>query len=92
MAKHRCRPGDLARVIHSKNPALLGRIVVVDRLHDLDHERWEVTLLGEPVLGTDAKDNRPIVTNYYLFTDHFLKPLRGETCKTEQYVWEGDHA
>ncbi|MDS0802843.1 hypothetical protein [Burkholderia cenocepacia] len=92
MARHRCRPGDLARVIHSKNPALLGRIVVVDRLHDLDHERWEVTVLGEPVLGTDAKDNRPIVTNYYLFCDSSLEPLRGEEPVVTEQTLEVDHA
>nr|WP_241161719.1 hypothetical protein [Burkholderia gladioli] len=90
MTKLRCRPGDLARIVRSKNPALPGRIAVVDRLHKADY--WEVTVLGEPVFGVAADDNGPILTNRYLFPDHALEPLRGDSPETEQDTREVDHA
>ncbi|WP_175850025.1 hypothetical protein [Burkholderia cepacia] len=82
MADLRCRAGDLARVVRSKNPALPGRIVVVDRIHNAD--QWEVTVLGDPVLGVDACNNRPIVTNHYLVPDSSLVPLRGDELIDEE--------
>ncbi|WP_186071207.1 hypothetical protein [Burkholderia gladioli] len=92
MPNLRCRPGDLALVIYSKNPALVGRTVVVDRLHHQDRLRWEVTVLGEAVFGTAADDHRPIVTNHYLFTDSSLKPLRGDGVDHEIGTMEVNHA
>ncbi|QTP33689.1 hypothetical protein B7759_02292 [Burkholderia glumae] len=90
MANLRCRPGDLARVVRSKNPALPGRIVVVDRLYETDC--WAVTVLGEPVFGVAADNNGPILTNLYLFPDQALEPLRGDSPETEQDTREIDHA
>ncbi|WP_186010918.1 hypothetical protein [Burkholderia gladioli] len=81
MAELRCRPGDLARVVRSKNPALPGRIVVVDRLRAADC--WEVTVLGEAVFGVAVGDHGPILTNYYLFPDYALEPLRGDGADIE---------
>ncbi|MBW5285305.1 hypothetical protein [Burkholderia gladioli] len=92
MNNFRCRPGDLARVIRSKNPALVGRIVLVERLHDRDSSRWKVTVLGEPVFGTAVDDHRPIVTSHYLFRDLALKPLRGNAIDHEMDALEVDHA
>lgn len=77
MPKRRCRPGDLARVIHSVNPALMGRIVLVT--HSYDAERWAVAVFGDPVFGVTACDGRPIVTNDWAFLDSSLLPLRGVT-------------
>ncbi|AOI78033.1 hypothetical protein [Burkholderia sp. NRF60-BP8] len=90
MAKLRCRPGDLARVVRSKNPALPGRIVVVDRLRHGDC--WEVTVLGQAVFGAAADEDGPIFTNYYLFPDYALEPLRGDGLETEQGEREANHA
>ncbi|MCA8174571.1 MULTISPECIES: hypothetical protein [Burkholderia] len=76
MAKFRCRAGDLARVIHSINPVLVGRIVLVT--HSYDVERWAVTVFGDPVFGVTACDGRPIITNDWAFRDSSLLPLRGD--------------
>lgn len=50
MAKLRCRPRDLARVVHSRIPQMVGRIVLVERFNRA-HERWTVTVLGEASFG-----------------------------------------
>lgn len=76
MARFRCRPGDLARVIYTKNPALLGRTVFVDGRYDA--KRWAVIVLGEGVAGTSIRDGRPIFGNDFVFRDSSLLPLRGE--------------
>ncbi|WP_186191982.1 hypothetical protein [Burkholderia gladioli] len=89
MAKLRCRPGDLARVVRSKNPALPGRIVVVDRLRQADC--WEVTVLGRAVFGVADDDHGPILTNYYLFPDYALEPLRGDGHTDDTRAEERDH-
>lgn len=77
MAKLRCRPGDLARVVYSKFPTLIGRIVYVQ---DFDEEagRWLVLLLGEPHFGITEKTKRPIIGNEWICRDSSLVPLRGE--------------
>ncbi|WP_420955243.1 hypothetical protein [Burkholderia gladioli] len=77
MAKLHCRPGDIARVVYTRNPALLGRIVLIDRINPRD-SRWEVTLLGEPVLGVEDDTGIPLVTSYWRFKDPSLVPLRGD--------------
>lgn len=89
MPKLRCRPGDLARVVRSKNPALPGRIVVVDRLRQADC--WEVTVLGQAVFGVAVDDHGPILTNYYLFPDYALEPLRGDGADIESMRMEVRH-
>ena len=85
MTNLRCRPGDLARVIHSKNPTLVGRIVVVERIRDISPARLNVTILGEPVFGITMYGKRPVITNLFACRDTSLVPLRGD----EQEV---DHA
>ncbi|MDN7741602.1 MULTISPECIES: hypothetical protein [Burkholderia] len=89
MRELRCRPGDLARVVRSKNPALLRRIVVVDRLRSADC--WEVSVLGQAVFGVAADDHGPILTNYYLFPDYALEPLRGDGGDIESMRTEVRH-
>ncbi|MDJ1160809.1 hypothetical protein QHI69_02690 [Burkholderia gladioli pv. gladioli] len=90
MAKLRCRPGDLARVVYSKNPALLGRIVLVDRINPRD-SRWEVTLLGEPVLGVEDNTGIPLLTSYWRFKDWSLVPLRGDELESSERETEACH-
>lgn len=70
----RCRPGDLARVVHSTNPALIDQIVIVERWRQ-DHGRWAVCLLGGAVLGVTLSGREPIVTSRYGFRDSSLEPL-----------------
>ena len=70
----RCRPGDLARVVHSINPALIDQIVVVERWRH-EHGRWAVCLLGGPVLGVALSAREPIITSRYGFRDSSLEPL-----------------
>ncbi|RRA01126.1 hypothetical protein [Burkholderia cepacia] len=89
MAKLRCRPGDLARVVRSSNPALVRRIVIVERLHD--GECWETTVLGDPVFGVTTCDKRPIVTNDYVFRDSSLLPLRGDDHEIKAIEQEVHH-
>ncbi|PXW18431.1 hypothetical protein [Paraburkholderia caballeronis] len=73
----RCRPGDLARVIESIYPALVGRIVFVEAWGA--HDRWNVTLLGEPFFGFALVTGSPILGNKTMFYDSSLMPLRGDT-------------
>jgi len=70
----RCRPGDLARVVHSINPALIDQIVLVERWRE-EHGRWAVCLLGGVVLGVTLEAREPIVTSRYGFRDSSLEPL-----------------
>lgn len=83
MAKLRCRPGDLARIIHSRRPELMNRIVFVEYLYD--SERWAITLLGEPAFGLTERGRRPVVTNEFSIRDWRLEPLRGEEQANEQH-------
>lgn len=63
----RCKPGDLARVIHSINPALIDQIVVVEGWSE-EHGRWAVCLLGRAVLGVTLPAREPIITSRYGFS------------------------
>ncbi|WP_186183033.1 hypothetical protein [Burkholderia gladioli] len=92
MNKLRCRPGDLARVIYAKNPALIGRICLVERMHDCSVGRWEVKLLGMPAFGITQNTNCPVVTNDFLCRDVSLLPLRGDGDEFEIETREVDHA
>lgn len=89
MPNLRCRPGNLARVIRSNNPALVGRIAVVERIHDIEVGRWEVTILGAPVFGITKRHKRPVITNRFVCRDTSLVPLRGDepnSCVDEREV------
>lgn len=73
----RCKPGDLARVIHSINPALIDQIVVVEGWRE-EHGRWAVCLLGRAVLGVTLSAREPTITSRYGFRDSSLEPLPPE--------------
>ncbi|ABY40509.1 hypothetical protein 2.17 [Burkholderia phage Bups phi1] len=68
----RCRPGDLARVVASSNPALIGTIVTIQRMRS-DY-RWDV-LLETPAFGITERAKRPVVTREFSFWDASLEPL-----------------
>lgn len=77
MSNLRCRPGDLARVVYSKHPTLVGRIVYVEAFND-EVGKWEVLLLGQPHFGFGQKTGRPMLGNEMYSRDSSLVPLRGE--------------
>jgi hypothetical protein len=85
MPKLRCRPGDLAKIIHSINPAIIGRTVLVEEWAS-EHERWSVTLLGAPSFGIGVVTRRPQIGNKKLFRDSSLLPLRGEELSDEELM------
>lgn len=68
----RCRPGDLARVVASRNPALVGTIVAIQRLRS--DGLWDV-LLEKPAFGFTERMKRPVVTREFSFWDASLEPL-----------------
>ncbi|WP_186211643.1 hypothetical protein [Burkholderia gladioli] len=78
----RCRPGDLARIVYSTNPTLLGRIVVVEKWGE--HDGWNVTLLGAPSFGLEIGTGRPVIGHKTVLRDSSLEPLRGDQ------VWARD--
>jgi hypothetical protein len=90
MIDFRCRPGDLARVVHSSNPSLIGRTVLVENWGEAG--RWHVTLLGAPAFGFEFKTGRPIIGNKTAFRDSSLVPLRGDTPAAIGRAQEVDHA
>lgn len=71
----RCRPGDLARVVASRNPALVGTIVTIQRLRS--DGRWDV-LLENPAFGFTGRMGRPVITRDFSFWDASLEPLPQE--------------
>lgn len=71
----RCRPGDLAKVVTSRNSALIGTIVTIQRLRS--DGRWDV-LLEDPAFGFTGIMKRPIVTREFAFWDASLEPLPQE--------------
>lgn len=76
----KCKPGDLARVIRSRNRALVGRVVRVDRPHG--DGCWECELVGDPVLGLADDGEGLLLTRDWLFSDPSLEPrvvIRSET-------------
>jgi hypothetical protein len=90
MRNPRCKPGDLARVVRSTNPALIGRTVFVESQHD--SERWAVTLLGAPAFGLTFGERLPVIGHKTAFRDASLVPLRGSEPKATEQVWEAPHA
>lgn len=87
----RCQPGDLAIVIHSINPILIGHIVVVG-VHRTDSAMWEVLDMGGEAFGIEADTGCPIVTNNWLFHDSALQPIRGGVEVLQEMLREVDHA
>lgn len=71
----RCRPGDLARVVSAWNPALIGRTVLVGKIHRASE--WRITLLGEPGITLTKNRRRLGVGNNMLADDSQLEPMRG---------------
>lgn len=74
-ARLRCRPGDLARVVSAWNPALVGRIVLVGRIHK--STEWTITLLGEPGVTLTKNRRRLGIGNNMLADDAQLEPIYG---------------
>ncbi|ARK91098.1 hypothetical protein BOC42_28140 [Burkholderia pseudomallei] len=74
-ARLRCRPGDLARVVSAWNPALVGRIVLVGRIHK--STEWTITLLGEPGITLTKNRRRLGIGNNMLADDAQLEPIHG---------------
>ncbi len=72
----RCKAGDLARVVYSTNPLLIGRVVLVEGWGERD--RWNVTLLGAPAFGLEVGTGLPMVGNKTAFRDASLRPIRGD--------------
>lgn len=72
----RCKPGDLAWVVHSTNALLIGRLVVVEKWGQND--RWDVTLIGSPSFGLEFGTGRPIIGHKTAFRDSSLLPLAGD--------------
>lgn len=70
--KLRCKPGDLARVVASTNPALVGAIVLIERLRS--DGRWDVAL-DRPAFGFTSREKRPVVTCAFTFRDASLEPI-----------------
>lgn len=69
----RCKPNSLARVVHSKNPLLVGRTVVVE---DWNHDgRWNICLVGEPAFGVTPCSKRPVITCQFAARDSSLEPI-----------------
>ncbi|MCA8430068.1 hypothetical protein [Burkholderia seminalis] len=68
----KCKPGDLARVVHSRNQALIGRVVRVDYPHG--DGRWECELVGDPVVGLADDGEGLLLTRDWLFSDASLEP------------------
>ncbi|KVP40868.1 hypothetical protein WJ89_18630 [Burkholderia ubonensis] len=68
----RCKAGDIARVVHSTNMALVDRIVAVVQLYE--DGRWECELVGAPVLGLADDGEGLILTRDWLFPDSCLQP------------------
>ncbi|WP_157378074.1 hypothetical protein [Burkholderia ubonensis] len=71
----RCRPGDLAKVKASTNSALVGAVVLIERLRA--DGRWDV-VLDRPAFGLTAQGRRPVVTWEFTFKDESLEPLAQE--------------
>ena len=70
----RCRPGDLARGVSAWNPALGGRIVLINAAHS--RTEWVVTLLGEPGVTLTKNRKRIAASNCALAYDSALEPIR----------------
>ncbi|RQZ76717.1 hypothetical protein DF052_00250 [Burkholderia glumae] len=68
----RCKPGDRAKIIHSSNEALLGRVVRIECLHN--DGRWECVLLGDAVIGLADDGGGLLLTRDWLFPDFCLEP------------------
>ncbi len=68
----RCRPGDVARVVASRNPALIGTLVTIQRMRS--DGRWDV-LLENPTFGFTGRMKRPVLTREFSFWDASLEPL-----------------
>jgi hypothetical protein len=81
MTRLRCRPGDLAKVVTSRNPALIGTIVTIQRLRY--DGRWDV-LLEKPAFGVTGRMKRPVVTREFSFWDASLEPLPHEAWRVSR--------
>lgn len=70
----RCRVGDWARIVHSTDPSLIGKVVLVEEWRQ-EHGRWGVCLLSGPVQGRAFVTGKLIVTSRFGFRDSSLEPF-----------------
>lgn len=85
-----CKARQLAKVVCSLNPSLVGRLVRIARLH-VDG-RWECELIGEPVVGLADDGDGFVVTRDWLFCDSCLEPQRTydsvwSAASSESFFW-----
>ncbi|ALX46428.1 hypothetical protein AQ610_29200 [Burkholderia humptydooensis] len=65
----------MAKVVASRNPALIGTIVAIQRMRA--DGRWDV-LLEKPAFGFTGRMKRPVLTREFSFWDASLEPLPDE--------------
>lgn len=70
----RCRAGDWARIVHSIDPSLIGKVVLVEEWRH-EHGRWGVCLLSGPTRGRALSNGAIIVTSRFGFRDSSLEPF-----------------
>ncbi len=70
----RCRPGDMARIVHSRHRNLIGQLVLVEDWQE-EHGRWRVCLMSGPAPCRSLSTGLPIVTAQFGFRDSSLEPL-----------------
>lgn len=70
----RCKPRDIAQVVYSTNPLLVGRLVFVEGWGA--HARWNVTLLGAPAFGREFRTGRLLIGRKTAFRDASLRPIK----------------
>ncbi|WP_257803269.1 hypothetical protein [Burkholderia glumae] len=92
MTSLRCKAGDLARVVSAWNPALVGRVVIVQEMHKVLEREWRITLLGEPGITMTKNRRRLGIGNSMLAGDEQLEPLRPEELETTEQAREVSHA
>jgi hypothetical protein len=77
MAKNRCRPGDMVRIVYSLRPQLIGQIAIVEQWMP-EHDRWGIRLISGKAICPSATTGLLIVASLFVFKDSSLEPLRGE--------------
>lgn len=80
----RCKPGDIARIVYSTNPLLVGRLVLVEEWGT--HARWNVTLLGAPAFGREFRAGRPLIGYKTAFRDTSLRPIKSVDCRPDNSI------
>lgn len=74
IARLRCKPGDLVRVVVAVNPEMLGAVALVQRRRP--DGRWNV-LLDRSARGVTLRGGRVVETREFCFRDESLEPIAG---------------